>query len=82
MRKLRFILGPLLILAGGWLVLMVLGFSTMVDPDLEGWAMWRQFLLSDPPMLISGLGLIGWGFWVAARGGREPAEGPPGPSPR
>jgi hypothetical protein len=80
-RKLPFILGPLLILAGGWLVLMVLGFSSMVDPDLEGWAQWRAFLLSDPPTLISGLGLIGLGFWVAASGGRKPDEHPPGRPP-
>jgi hypothetical protein len=76
MRKLPFILGPLLILAGGWLVLMVFAFTSMADPDLEGWAWWRLFLLGDPPGLLSGLGLIGLGFWVAASGGRKPAEHP------
>jgi hypothetical protein len=74
MRKLPFILGPLLILAGGWLVLMILAFSTLIDPDLQGWAWWRVLLrgvfLNDPAWLLGGLGLIVLGFRVAASGGR------------
>lgn len=75
MRKIPFILGPLLILAGGWVLLMVLGFSTMLDPRLEGAAWWRAYLsnvfLKQPAGLLLGLGLIALGFRVAASGGRE-----------
>ncbi len=82
MRKLPFILGPILILAGGWLVLMVLAFSSMIDPALQGWAWWREFLprafLQEPTTLLMGLGLIVLGFRVAASGGGRPtARGEP-----
>jgi hypothetical protein len=75
MRKIPFILGPLLILAGGWLVLIILGFSMLLDPSLEGWEWWRAYLSNvffhEPATLLLGLGLIALGFRVAASGGRE-----------
>ena len=76
MRKIPFILGPLLILAGGWILLIILGFSMLLDPSLEGWAWWRAYLsnvfLHEPNTLLLGLGLIALGFRVAASGGRDP----------
>ena len=73
MRKLPFILGPLLILAGGWVLLMVFLFPTMIDPDLQAWDWWRIYLrgvfLDEALVLILGLVLVGLGFRVAASGG-------------
>ncbi|QEH31884.1 hypothetical protein OJF2_03510 [Aquisphaera giovannonii] len=74
MSKLPFILGPLLILAGGWMILLFVGFSTMVEPDLEGWARWRKILTQasavDLSWLAVGVVLVAAGFRVAASGGR------------
>jgi hypothetical protein len=81
MRKLPFILGPLLIFAGGWLLLFTFGFASMIDPALEGGAWWKVFwqrvFSSGLSTLVAGLGLIVFGFWVAAGGGRKLTEPPP-----
>ncbi len=81
MRKLPFILGPLLILAGGWLLLFTFAFASMIDPALEGWTWWKEFwqrvFTNGLPGLFIGLGLIVLGFRVAASGGRDSNEPPP-----
>jgi hypothetical protein len=79
-RKLPFILAPLLILAGAWVVLFCWGIADSVvkgePPGLTGWAYWRAVsgvLLEhwdDGPLL--GVGLIVAGLLVAAGGGRRP----------
>ena len=73
MRKLPFILGPLLIVAGGWVLLMVFLFPTMIDPALQGWNWWGPYLrgvfLDEPLVLILGVVLVVLGFRVAASGG-------------
>ncbi len=75
MRKLPFILGPLVILYGGWIVLMVLGFATMIDPSLPDDAWRREYLRrvfqDGLGSLVMGVGLIVAGFWIAAGGGRD-----------
>lgn len=74
MRKLPFILGPLVILWGGWLVLMVLGFATMIDPSLPDDEWRREYLhnvVGELGTLVTGVGLIVVGFWVAAGTGRD-----------
>ena len=80
MRKIPFILGPLLILAGGWLLLFTFGFASMIDPALEGWTWWKEFwqrvFTNGLSTLVTGLGLIVLGFWVAASGGRKSTEPP------
>ena len=81
MRKIPFILGPLLILAGGWLLLFTFGFASMTDPALEGWTWWQEFwqrvFTNGLSTVVTGLGLIVLGFRVAASGGRKPTEPPP-----
>lgn len=82
MRKIPFILGPLLVLAGLWVLLFCWAIAgTVVDgepPGLTGWAWWRAMfgvLLDhwyDGPLL--GAGLIIAGLLVAASGGRGPQK--------
>lgn len=83
MRKIPFILGPLLVLAGAWVLLFCWGIAlTVVEgepPGLTGWAWWRAMLgvllqhWHDGPLL--GLGLIVAGLLVAASGGRTTRKG-------
>jgi hypothetical protein len=82
MPKLPFILGPLLILAGAWMILIFVGFAALIDPDLEGWPWWRELLGRMSAVNLSwlalGVLLVVAGFRVAASGGRG-REVPRGP---
>lgn len=74
MRKLPFILGPLVILFGGWLVLTVLAFATLIDPSLTDDEWWRVYLYNifgEFGNLLTGVAVIVAGFWIAAGGGRD-----------
>ena len=70
---LRIFIGPILILAGLYALLMWLGLSTWIDPKLpstEWWAEWvrRAFAPSDLlPALVLGLGMVGLGCWLIIR---------------
>ena len=81
-RKVPFILGPLLILAGAWLLFFLWATATMVDPRLEGWPWWREVLgrlfTGGIGGIIIGVGLVVLGLLVAATGGRDSprASGP------
>jgi hypothetical protein len=37
------LIGLLMLLAGAWMSLLVIGFASMVDPSLEGLAWWVEF---------------------------------------
>lgn len=74
MSKLPFLLGPVVIFAGAWIVLMVLGFATMIDPSLPDKAWWREYLhnvFGQLGNLLMGVGLVVAGFWIAAGAGRD-----------
>ncbi len=74
MKRRPFILGPLVILFGGWLVLTVLGFATLIDPSLPD-DEWRRAYLhnvfGELGNLLTGVAIIVAGFWVAVGGGRD-----------
>ena len=73
-RKIRFLLGPFLILAGVWVLLPVAMAFSLTDPALSllAWRIEVLGRLSDCiPMIVVALGLIVLGFVVAA-GGRSP----------
>lgn len=74
MRKLPFILGPLVILAGGWLVLVPLAFATLIDPSLpdDAWrCVYLHHVFGELGNLLTGVAIIVAGFWVAAGAGRD-----------
>jgi hypothetical protein len=84
----HFILGPVLIITGGYFLLISFGMATLVDPGLEGWEWWIAYLGNLLPGAI--LPILG-GLWFIALGlrsiylamFREPEEskgkGRPGP---
>jgi hypothetical protein len=45
MRVLMLLFGLGCILVGGYLLLVVLAFASIIDPDLQGNAWWKEFLL-------------------------------------
>jgi hypothetical protein len=71
-RLFYFIMGVSCILLGGFCVIYVYGFASMVDPDLicweRTWAIWKKVLLTPSVIVfLLGLGWIGFGLWQCVR---------------
>ena len=82
MRRLSMMAGAFSVLAGVFLIGMVFGFASMVDPDVQGAArrseIVHRMVTGGGSGLAFGLALIGVGLWLALSL-TEPARLNPGP---